>query len=231
MREPMTLLEQSDAFNKLNRQRLLVNNQTPRYPPPSNSSLNNVDDSSLELKTLSFDVYTSKHLITTGRSILPYDGQSRLDEILLPSIDKNINHDENRRRRKRKLPSYRKSLFHSYSSNSTQVDLAQITARGTRPESQIITSIIKDDDTVVSFQRHHAPPPSPSDDELGRILFQIQDKNQSCPPTRQSPIEKEGYVPFRLPALNRSARFRRTPMNLPCKDIRSTLSNYLRRYY
>ena len=227
MHQLTTVLEQSNAFNKSNRQRLLVN-QTPRNPPPSNSSLNN--DSSLDLKTLSFDVYSSKHLVTTGRSILPYDGQNRLDEILLPSINKNINRDENRRRRKRKRPSYRKSLFHSYTPNSTQVDLAQITARGTRPESQIKTPIVKDDDTVVSFQRYD-PPPSPSDDEIGRILFQIQDKNQSRPPTRQSPIEKEGYVPFRLPELHRSARFRRTPLNLPCKDIRSTLSNYLQRYY
>jgi hypothetical protein len=228
MRELMTLFEQSNAFNKSNRQRLLID-QTLRHPPV-NSSLNNVEDNGVELKTLSFDVYTSKHLVTTGKSILPYCGPSRLEELLSPSTDKNISRDENRRRRKKKRPSYRKSLFHSYSSNSTQADLAELTARGTKPESQIMP-IIKDDETVVSFQRHYDPPPSPSDDELGRLLCALKDGNQSRPPSQQSPVEKEGYVPFRLPALNRSARFRRTPTNLPVKDIRSTLSNYLRRYY
>ena len=198
---------------------------------PVYSSLNNTDDSNVELKTLSFDVYTTKHLVASGKSILPYSEHTRLDEILLPSINKDISRDENRRRRKRKRPPYRKSLFHAYSSITTEVDLAQLTAHGTKPESQTTTPMIKDDDTVVSFQRHYAPPPSPSDDEVERILYELQDRNQSRPPTRQSPIEKDGYIPFRLPVLNRSPQFRRASTNSPSKDIRSTLSNYLQRYY
>jgi hypothetical protein len=225
MRESMTLLEQSHAFKKFNRQHFVVD-RTVRHPPVY-SSLNNVHDSDIGLKTLSFDVYTTKHLVTTGKSILPSSGYNHVNELILPPADINTKY----RRRKKKRPSYRQSLYHSDSSNSAQADLAQLTARGMKREVQVIIPTVNDDDTVVNFQRDHAPPPSPSDDEIERLLYQLQDRNQSRPPSRQSPLEKEGYIPFRLPKLRRSVRPHRTPMNSPSKDIRSTLSNYLQRYY
>lgn len=222
----MSISDQVNAFNRSNHQRLVID-RTVRQRLPVYSSLNTIhgDGDDEELKTLSFDVYTTKHLTATGKSILPYSERTRLDKLLLPSINKDTGNDENRRRRRRKRPSYRKSLFHSYSSNSTQADLAQLTARGTRPEPQVIMPTIRDDDTVVSFQRHHAPPPSPSDDAIQRLLYELQERNQSRPPSRQSPVEKEGYIPFRLPILSRSST------DSPPKDIRSTLSNYLQKYY
>ncbi|CAF0730536.1 unnamed protein product [Rotaria sordida] len=229
MREPMTLFEQSNVFHKINRQRLPFD-QTVRHPPVY-SSLNNVDDHDLELKTLSFDVYTSKHLVTTGKSILPYSGRHHLDEILLPAIEKDIHRDENQRRGKKKRPSYRKSLYHSTLSSSTQVDLTQLTARGTKPEIQTIIPIANDDDTIGNYQRHYAPPPSPSDDEIERLLYKLEAVNQSRSPSQQSIKEKEGYIPFRLPTLYRPAQSRRTWINSSPKDVRSTLSNYLGKYY
>ncbi|CAF0757427.1 unnamed protein product [Rotaria sp. Silwood1] len=229
MREPMTLYEQSNVFHKINRQRLLLDH-TARHPPVY-SSLTNVDDHDLELKNLSFDVYTSQHLVTTGKSILPYSGRHHLDEILLPVIDKDIHRDENQRRRKKKRPSYRKSLYHPTSSNSTQVDLTQLTARGTKPELQTIIPIACDDDIIANSQRHYAPPPSPSDDEIERLLYKLEAINQSRSPSQQSIKDKEGYIPFRLPKLHRPVQFRRTLTNSSPKDIRSTLSNYLQKYY
>jgi hypothetical protein len=230
MRGPMSLFDQVNAFNRTNRQRLLID-RTVQQRPPVYSSLNRIVDDNRELKTRSFDVYTSKHLATNRNSVLSYCDRTHLDEFLLPSIARDINEDENRRRRKRKRPFYRKSLFHSYSSNSTQADLVQLTARGLKPESHITIPIIPVDDTVDNDEFHHAPPPSPSDNEIERLLHKLQDEDQSRVSSRQSPIEKEGYIPFRLPLLHQSSQYRHTPTPSPPKDIRSTLSNYLQRYY
>jgi hypothetical protein len=227
----MTLYEQLNAFNKSNHQPLIID-RTVRQRLSVYSSLNNVDDSNIELKTLSIDVYTTKHLVAAaGKSVLSYSERTRLDELLLPSINKDIDRDENHRRRKRKRPSHRRSLLNSYSLNSTEFDLAQLTTHAMKSESQTTIPIITDDDTDVSFPHHHAPPPSPSDEEIKRLLYVTDDNKPSRPPARQSPIEKEGYIPYRLPVLNQSARFHRTSTSSPLKDIRSTLSNYLRKYY
>ncbi len=230
MREPMTLFDQGNVFNRLNRQRLIID-QTARQRAPVYSSLSHVDDDHEELKSLSLGVYATKHLVTAGKAILPYSERARLDELLLPSLNKNICSDENRPRRKRKRPSYRKSLFHTYSSTSTQANFTQLTARGIKPEPQTIAPMIRDDDTVDSFQRNQAPPPSPSDDEIERLLYGLHDMNQSYSFSRQSPIEKEGYIPFRLPILHRSPRVHRSVSISRSQDIRSTLSNYHQKYY
>ena len=231
MREPMSLCDQVNAFNKTNRQRLIIDRTVRQRPSAVYSSLNRIVDDNRELKIRSLDVYTSNHLVTNTRSVLSYSDRSHLDELLLPSIARDVNEDENRRRRRRKRPFYRKSLFHSYSTNSTQVDLAQLTARGLKPESHITIPIIQENDSVDNDESHHAPPPSPSDNEIERLLYELQDKDQSRPASRLSPVEKEGYIPFRLPLLHQSSRYRRTPTPSPPKDIRSTLSNYLQRYY
>lgn len=233
MPEPMTLLEQVNIFKKSNRQHLIVDRTIRQRSPPRAvySSFNQIDNENIELKTLSIDVYTSKHLINKTKSTLsPYE-RNRLGKLLLPSIDKESSSNENHRRRKKKRPSYRQSLYHSHSPHSTEVDLAQINARGIKPELHVVIPICRDDETIVSYQRDHVPPPSPSDDDIDRLVSDIQDRDPSYSPSVQSPMEKEGFVPFRLPTLRQSARFRRTPVRLPVKDVRSTLSNYLRKYY
>ena len=230
MREPISLFEQSNAYKKSNRQRLLID-QTAQRPRPVRSSFSRVHDDELELKHLSFDVYTNQHLLTSGKPTLPSGRRQRWDEIVLPSIEKDFNRDNNPTQRVRRRPAYRKSLYHSETASTFPEVQPQLTTRGTRTEIQITIPLIRDDETVFSYQRHHAPPPSPSDNEIERLLTELQDRNPSRPSSRQSPVDREDYVPFRLPALNQSARTRRTSTKSPCKNIRSTLSNYLQKYY
>lgn len=159
------------------------------------------------------DIYSSKHLITIPRQVK----QSRSDnKLLLPPIDK----DDQRTRKKSKRPIYRTSLYHPNSTLHNHVDLTPLTGRGTKHDR---IQIIRDDDTVRNLQRHHAPPPSPSDDQLERIF---SDLNRTRLSTPRSDIDTDGYVPYRLPALNQPVRQRSTAV-----QIKSTLSNYLQIYY
>ena len=227
MREPLSLFEQSSAYKKSNRQRLLIDHSA-RNSRPIYSSFSRVNDDEIELKHLSFDVYTHKHLLNDSKSKLPSGRRQRFDGMVLPSLEKDFNRDREPTQRVKRRPAYRKSLYHSDTTSAFTPAQPQLTTRGTRTEIQITIPIIRDDETVVSFRRHHAPPPSPSDDEIERLLTELQERS---PSPRQSPIEREDYVPFRLPALNQSARTRRTSTKSPCKNIRSTLSNYLQKYY
>lgn len=230
MRESMTLLEQSNVFSKSNHQRAQFD-RIPQHPRVY-STTHGIDDHDVELKALSFDVYTNKHLITTGKAILPYPERSRLDEIILPAIEKNTTREEVPHRRRRKRPSYRRSLFHPNTpSNATPVDGIQVTARGMKPDYQITIPTSSEEDMNNNYRSHYAPPPSPSDDQLERLIYELQDMNQTRSQSQQSIIEKEGYIPFRLPALGRPNRYRQRAKHIPPKDIRSTLSNYLQRYY
>jgi hypothetical protein len=149
------------------------------------------------------DVYSSRPLIPTIQSTK----YNRSEKFILPPINK----------KKLKRPAYRTSLYHSNTSISTPIDHTLLTARGKKPES--ITPI-KDDETIMNLQRHHAPPPSPSDDQIERILSELNHTRS------HSPEEIDGYIPYRLPALDQSIRRKRTS-----KDITSTLSNYLQTYY
>lgn len=162
-------------------------------------------------------VYSSQHLIPITKQTKNH----RSEKFILPPIDK----DDNRYRRKNKRPSYRTSIYHSNTAVSSQIDLSSLTARGKKPE--LITTI-KDDDTVMNLRRHHAPPPSPSDSHIERLLAEFNCSGQSTP---QSTTVIDGYIPYRLPALNQSALRRRTELNIPPKYIKSTLSNYLQRFY
>jgi hypothetical protein len=153
------------------------------------------------------DVYSSRPLLPTlTQSTKHYP----TEKFILPQIE----------RKKIKRPAYRTSLYHSNASSSTNVDHSLLTARGKKPES---ISSIKDDETIINFQRHHAPPPSPSDDQIERILSELNRTRRSTP---QSPEEIDGNIPYRLPALDHSGRRKRT-----VKDSTSTLSNYLQTYY
>jgi hypothetical protein len=230
MREPLSLLEQSNTYKKSNRQRMLIDH-TARNPRPIYSSFSRVNDDEIELKNMSFDVYTHKHLLNGSKPKPPSGRRQRFDEIVLPSIEKDLNRDREPTQRVKRRPAYRKSLYHSETTNAFTQAQPQLTTRGTRTEIQITIPIIRDDETVDSFRRHHAPPPSPSDDAIERFLTELQDRNPSRSSSRQSPVERDDYVPFRLPALNQSARTRRTSTKSPCKNIRSTLSNYLQKYY
>lgn len=139
----------------------------------------------------------------------------------LPPIDK----DDQRTRKKIKRPIYRTSAFHSNTSSCTNIDLAALTARGKKPDAIIP---LRDDQTIVNFQRQHAPPPSPSDDQVERILSQLNRTRQSSP---QPSVVTDGNVPYRLPALSQSVIQTRSVMNIPPKDVKSTLSTYLQTYY
>ena len=202
MRESMTLIEQANIFNKTNHQNFYLDRVSPKKDL---------------LKTLSFDVYSSRHLISNAKQIT----NRRTDEYTLPLIDK----DQNRTRKQIKRPSYRTSVYHSNAANSSHLDLSLITARGTKPE---LLTPIKDNDTVINLKRHHAPPPSPSDDQLERLLVELNQTRQSSPRLSQ---EKDGYIPYRLPALTQSARRTRTDCTVLSKDVKSTLSSYLQKFY
>jgi hypothetical protein len=197
----MTLIEQANFFNKTNHQHqsLFLDRNFSKKD---------------ELKTLSFDVYLSRHLISNAKQIK----NRRSDEIYLPPIDK----EQNRYRKQTRRPSYRTSLYHSNTTNTSQLDLSLLTARGTKP---VLLTTIRDNDTVMNLKRHHAPPPSPSDDQLERLLYEFNQTGQS------TPTEEDGYIPYRLPALAQSARRTHTDFSLPSKDVKSTLSNYLRTFY
>ncbi len=163
------------------------------------------------------DVYSSRPFIPPTKQTKHYHSE----KLILPSIDK----DDHQSRKKIKRPAYRTSLYHSNTSSSMHSDLSLLTARGKKPESIIP---IKVDETIMNFESHHAPPPSPSDDQLERILSDLNRKRQSTPPSLD---EIDGNIPYRLPALHQSARRRRKDTTLPPKDVTSTLSNYLQRYY
>ncbi len=138
MRESMTLIEQANILNKTNHQSFF------------------------------FDRTSSKqnlHIYPSSRYFLPNITKQKksyhTEKLILPPIDK----DENRSRKKTRRPSYRTSIYHSNSNSrsSTRIDLSSLTARGTKPElittkPELITTL-KDDSTVMSLQRHHAPPP------------------------------------------------------------------------
>ena len=230
MREPMTLFEQANLYKKTNRQRLLIDQTAIRYPPVHSTS-NHIDNNDLALKNLSFDVYTHKHLLNAAKPPLLSGRQKRFDDFFFPSIDKDFLRDENRPVRNKKRPSYRKSLFHPESSSTISQGFTELTTRGTRTELKITLPILGDDESTMNLRRDHVPPPSPSDEEIERFLTALQEKNTPTIVSPTSSVEKEEYVPFRLPALQKSARVRRTPDKSPYINIRSTLSNYLQKYY
>lgn len=227
----MTWPSQNNLHKKSNRQRLLIEQTSVRYPVVY-STVNQFENNDLTLKNLSFDVYTHKHLINAGKTSFPSGRKKRIDEYFLPSIDKNILREEIRPVKNKKRPSYRKSLFHPDTLSNVSQGFSELTTRGTRTELKVTLPIVTDDDSFLPIRRHYAPPPSPSDDEIERFLTELQEKNSpsriSSPP---STTDKEDYVPFRLPALHKSAHFRPTPEKASSKNIRSTLSNYLQKYY
>jgi hypothetical protein len=196
MRESMTLIEQANIFKKTNHQNLFFEQI---------SSKKNVS------------VYSSRYLTSNTKQ----PKYHRSDPFIIPSIER----DDHRHQRRTKRPSYRTSLYHSNSRNSTQIDLPLITARGTKPE---LITIRRREDTIMNLQRHQAPPPSPSDEQMKRIVSEFKRARQFTTP---SPTEKDGNVPYRLPALHQSARRRNIDLNHPSKDAKSTLSNYLQRFY
>lgn len=223
MREPMTLLEQSQ------RQHLYLG-RAIRYPPiypfPKNANA-----AYIKSKIHSIEDPAIQHIVATGKSIFPYSGRNHLDELPSLSTEKDINHDENQGRRKRKRRSYRKSTYHSSSSNSTQVELPQLTARGTKPDYRTGISISRSDYSVVNLQQHLAPPPSPSNDQIERVLHEPQEKTQSRLPSQKLFKEKQPHASFPLPALKISSLSHRTPTTLSPKEVRSILSEYLQQYY
>jgi len=147
------------------------------------------------------DIYSSRHLISIPRQQIK---QSRSDKLILPSIDKNTQ----RTQKKINRPIYRTSLYHSNSALNHHNNLSTLTGRGTKYDR---VQPVRDDDTVRNLQRHHAPPPSPSDDQLERIFSDLNRTRVSSP---RSDLETDGNVPYRLPALNQPSRQRSTDLHM-----------------
>ncbi|CAF0963164.1 unnamed protein product [Adineta steineri] len=171
------------------------------------------------LKTLSFNVYSSRHLISPLTKQIKYQPCNRP---ILPPITK----DDNRNQRKLKRPSYRKSIYYSLVSNTPPIDLPVITTNRTKPE--LLTLL--QDETLIHFQYHHAPPPTPSDDQLGRILIELNQNEESTTDISTEDNES-GLVPYRLPALKQSTKQLRKEKNSPPKHNITILSNYYQTLY
>jgi hypothetical protein len=197
----MALIEQANIIDKINPQNLF-----------RQRTLSIADD----LQTLSFNVYSSQHLISTTNQTR----YQRSDTLILPSIHK----DENRYQRKTKRPFYLTSIYHSNISNSTKNALPVLTVHRKAPE---LSTIIRND-TVGNMQRQHTPPPTPSDIECERLSIELNRTRQSA---LQSSTDNDGYVPYRLPALNQSSKQRRKETAVPPKRIKSILTNYYQRLY
>lgn len=171
---------------------------------------NKTNYQNLFFNQISSNIYLSQPSITNTTKQIK---TSRTDKFILPTIEKD------NRTKKIRRPSYRTSLYHTNSVNSNRIDLSSsLKARGTKPE---ILLTKQDNDTIIDLHHHYAPPPSPSDDHIERLLSELNRTRQS------SPYEKDGNIPYRLPALHQSTRGRHSDMNIHSKDIKSTLSNYI----
>ena len=197
MPESMTLIEQANVFNKLNHLQVFSDQQ---------SSIND------ELKSLSLHVFSSQYLISNEKQTRYH----RSNAITLPSLNK----DENRYRRKTKPPTYRTARYRSKKPSPTLIDLPLVTSRGTK--SELLTTI-QHGDTINSIDHQQTPPPSPSDEQLERLLYEFTRTKQSTP---NSLTNMNDHVPYRLPALKQSSRQAHSQSNFLTKNINSTLSNY-----
>ncbi|CAF3383755.1 unnamed protein product [Rotaria socialis] len=199
MWESMKLIEKANHLKKIHPRKLFPDRTSPKYD---------------NLKSLSFTVYSSRHLISTQKQNVSY----RSDEQILPPI-------ESRNQRKKKRPSYRSSLYHPGKVHSNESDLSSLTARGTK--SELLTTL-REDEFIKNYEHHHAPPPSPSDDQLERFLYEFnRARNFSpCPITHQ-----DGQVPYRLPALKKTNRETHSELTYPSQYINTTTSNYFDTFY
>ena len=226
MRGPMALYEQSNAYKKSNHLYKLTDRPKHKVPPVY-ASLNRFESSTAALQSLSFYAATQKHPLRT-KPVLASSGSNQSDAFLLASMDKHMSQDGTYRQRRRKRPSFRQSIYHSDPSNSVPFDATHLNARGLKPESHRSISIFNPNDLAASFHSHHAPPPSPSDDAIERLLDELRQTNVSPVSSHRSSLEREGYVPFRLPALHPSMRPRHKPVPSSSKD---TKSSSLHKYY
>ncbi|CAF2388392.1 unnamed protein product [Rotaria sp. Silwood2] len=194
MPESMTMIEHANILNKLNYQ---------------NSFRDRISSKNENFKkSLSFNVYSSRHLMLPGKKTKIF----RANEHILPSI-------ENGYRHKQKRPSYRTSLYHPNKSNPNQIDVSSLTARGTKSE---LFTTVKDDDRIIDFEHNHAPPPSPSDYQIERLVYEFNRRRQFTPCLI---THKDGYTPYRLPALKKSPRRVHSELNYPPTFIKRNLSS------
>ncbi|CAF3377600.1 unnamed protein product [Rotaria sp. Silwood1] len=199
MPESMTLIEHANILNKLNHKK---------------SFHDRVSLTNDNLKSLSLNAYSSRHLISPGKQtkLLP------AGEHILPSI-------ENGHRRKPKRPSYRTSLYHPNKSNSNQLDVTTLTARGTKSE---LFTTVKYDDRILNFEHHHAPPPSPSDYQIERLVYEFNRIRQFTP---VSITNRDDYIPYRLPALKKTQRRIHSELDYSPIHIKTNLANSSETFY
>lgn len=149
--------------------------------------------SSLSSRLLSFRVYFSQHLTASDKSLK----RDRSLKIQLPSLEKR----DELQSRKGKRPSFRLTIRHP----TFSADLSKLTARGTRPESVMM---IREKASVIN---HQAPPPSPSDEQAEHLFHTFHPSRPSSP--QLDTTRPDGYIPYRLPALNSSLERRRTELH------------------
>ncbi|UJR10282.1 hypothetical protein I4U23_014489 [Adineta vaga] len=198
----MTLITQANFIDKLNHQ--------------YNSKIQD------NLKTLSFNVYSSRHLSSTSKSTKYH----RSDLPILPSITK----DEYQYQRKTKRPTYRTSVYHSLVSNVTPVDLPVINSH--RPKPKLFT--ILRDESFTHFRRRPDPPPTPSDDFLDHASAETNRTRQTSPQlytTDDDYDNDDGFIPYRLPALHQSTKQMRTEKYLTRQHPKTVLSDYYQTLY
>lgn len=198
MWESMKLIEKANHFKKGNHHTVY-----PERFPAKNDSL----------KTLSFTVYSNGHLAPTQKNSLPY----RSYENILPPIDP-------RNQPKKKRRSYRESMYHPPRFNAKKIDLSTLTARGTK--SEYLTAV-RENEILKDYEYQHAPPPSPSDDQIEKLIYEFTRAKNITP---CSFVRKDGHVPYRLPALKNNRRTR-SELTYPFEYTHSTLSNDFDEYY
>lgn len=208
----MSFVEALNNFRKSARPKTFLeplnNRQSSAFPLSFRPS----SRAEIELKNLSIDVYTNKHLFLNGSPTLKSGRSKRFDELILPKL---------------KADSKKNLLLSTRSArrNSTHREITQnFIVKPSRTELQIKIPVFRDDETVFSYQRHNDPPPSPSDDEIDRFVTRLHDRDRSNSSSTDS-SDRDGFIPFRLPALQR------IQTKNSASNARSTLSNYLQKYY
>jgi hypothetical protein len=166
-----------------------------------------IDDSSTvspASKLLSFNVYLTRYFKRAEETPVQ---RHRSVQLRLPMLDKQRDEMSTR---KEKRTSFRLVVPHRTPTN----DISTITARGTRPESKLV---FKDESSQIDRQ---VPPPSPSDEQIEHFFHKFASRSRAV-----SPVHRDGYVPYRLPALP-SLQRQRTEWNLSLRHNFSTFDQF-----
>lgn len=198
MSHTMTLTEQANQFAKTSYFNRTVRQRAPLVTPTNRD----------QPQILSVHVYSAQRLLSLTK---PTKHDRPGNNLHLPPIE---------RQKIKRPPLHPPSVQHLHSSQVTPTDLSQLTGRGLRTDS---SALLKEMDRVSADEYHHVPPPSPSDDQVEHFFRELKHRRPSTP---RIPVSKDGYVPYRLPALHPSMGRRQTAFPSPSTQMKSTLSTY-----